>query len=239
MHRAAGLPKGRAQRMGSVKAEYLGEVVWMFKRLRFAFWLTGLLLVVGLGALGQEEKASPIGDITYLKYTYQMELGAEGLSETTTTVMTRMTDGRYEVVTTTQSISSPGEVHLRFGGASLQWLGLYAGGASTGRLDISQLNAFSDVVLEPHHTYTLPDGGLLQMGDTVTVAGIAGVEGVYTNRSVAGATITVVMATDLQVRALLPFPLRVSVEYAKTASDVTTSYSGTIVLVDYTTTVPQ
>ena len=173
----------------------------MFKEwLRFASWVTVLLLAGGLGALGQEEKASPIGDITYLKYTYTIAVGAEGLSETTTTEIVLRPDGQYEIVTTTRSISSPGEVHLGFAGVSLQWLGLYVGGTTTGRFDISQLNAFSDVALEPHHTYTLPDGGLLQMGDAVTIAGLSGVKGVFTNRSVAGATITVVMATDLQVR---------------------------------------
>lgn len=222
-----------------VKTGRLGEVIWVFKKwLGFALWVTVLLLAGGLGALSQEEKATPIGDVTYLKYTYRMDLGAEGLSETTTTEIVLRPDGQYEVVTTTRSISSPGEVHLGFAGVSLQWLGLYVGGDTTGRFDISQLNAFSGVALEPQHTYTLPDGGLLQMGDAVTIAGLSGVKGVFTNRSVAGATITVVIATDLQVRALLPFPLQVTIEYAETAAGVTTSYSGTIGLEDYTTTAP-
>lgn len=208
---------------------------WM----RFAVMLVtlfGALAVVGgFGQSTEGGKGDESAGPGYVRYAYQMESGASGLSELTTTEITPMSDGRYEVVTTIQAISDPSEVRIGFSGASLQWLGLYMSEGSTGRLDISQLSALSDKVLEPNKTYLLPDGALLQMGNRVVVAGLAGIEGVYTKPSAAGVTITVVLADDLRIRQLLPFPLRVSIEYAASVADVTHTYSGKIELVEYTT----
>jgi len=208
---------------------------------RFAIVLAILLGAIaadgGFGQSAQEARKTAFSG--YLKYTYRMNSGTAQLSETTTTEITPTLDGRYQVVTTTQAISDPDEVRLGFFGVSLQWLGLYMSEESKGRFDVSQLSALSDQVLDPHKTYLLPDGGLLQTADRVTVAGLSGVEGVYTKPSAVGVTITVVLADDLQVRQLLPFPLRVNVEYSEVAggdgSGVTRSYSGQIELVEYTT----
>jgi len=160
------------------------------------------------------------------------------MAETTTTEITPTDDGRYQVVTTTTELTSPDEIRLGFFGASLQWLGLYMSEDTSDQLDISQLDAFATMVLEPNKTYMLPDGGKLQTGDRVTVAGLPGIEAVYTQANVAGVTITVVLADDLFVRQFLPFPLRVQLEYSQPAGaapGIETVYiSGKIELVEYT-----
>jgi len=75
----------------------------------------------------------------------------------------------------------------------------------------------------------------------VMIAGLSGIEGVYTRADVAGVTIRVVLADDLFVRQFLPFPLRVQLQYSQPAdttgdgSTIQATYiSGTIELVEYT-----
>lgn len=178
----------------------------------------------------------------HLKFSYRTETGSAGMAETTTTEITPTGDGRYQVVTTTTQSSSKDEIRLSFFGISLKWLGLYRSNDTGGTLDITPLDAFATMVLEPHKTYMLPDGGKLQTGDRVTIAGLSGIEGVYTRADVTGVAITVVLADDLFVRQFLPFPLRVELQYTQPAdttsgegSPIQSTYvSGTIELVEYT-----
>jgi hypothetical protein len=194
-----------------------------------AVLLASLAAESGLGQTGGKIPP-PAG---YLRYTYQSLTGS--LSSTTTTEITPMADGRSQVVTTIQTISNPDEVRL--GAFGLQWLELYLGGDATGRFDISLLNALSEEVLVPQKTYVLPDGVKVQARDRVTVAGYSGVECVFTRPSVVGVTIIVVLADDLQLRQLLPFPLRMSITYVTSGSEEGGDkiYEGQIELIEYTT----
>jgi hypothetical protein len=205
-----------------------------------AVFIAVALLVVAGVAWGDEQSPVKAGGYPggHLRFAYRTETGSAGLSETTTTDITPTVDGRYQVVTTTTELTNPDEIRLGFFGISLKWLGLYMSEDTSDQLDISQLDAFATMVLEPHKTYMLPDGGKLQTGDRVTVAGLPGIEGVYTQANVAGVTITVVLADDLFVRQFLPFPLRVQLEYSQPADAdpgiVPVYVSGKIELVEYT-----
>lgn len=177
----------------------------------------------------------------HLRFSYRTETGSAGIAETTTTEITPTGDGRYQVVTTTEQSTASDEIRLGFFGVSFKWLGLYSSEDTNGTFDISPLDAFATMVLEPHKTYMLPDGGKLQTGDRVTIAGLSGIEGVYTRADVAGVTITVVLADDLFVRQFLPFPLRVQLQYTQPADTTgggtaiqSTYLSGTIELIEYT-----
>jgi len=203
------------------------------------FIAVALLLLAGV-AWGDAESPGKAGGYPggHLRFAYRTETGSAGMSETTTTEITPTDDGRYQVVTTTTELTTPDEIRLGFFGSSLQWLGVYMSEDTSDQLDISQLDAFATMPLEPNKTYMLPDGGKLQTGDRVTIAGISGIEGVYTQANVAGVTITVVLADDLFVRQFLPFPLRVQLEYSQSADAapgiVTVYISGKIELVEYT-----
>jgi hypothetical protein len=181
--------------------------------------------------------ASALGDYPggHLLYTYRMETGVGGLAETTTTEITPAGDGRYDVVTTTSAEAERELIPMGMTGFSMRWLG---------GIDLSGLNALSQQVLDPGRTYVTPDGGLLVTSDRVTVAGLSGVEGVYTQASAPNVKITVVLVDDLVVRHLLPLPLRVELEYSQSsgpsvglgegAAATGTYVSGKIELLEYT-----
>jgi hypothetical protein len=161
-----------------------------------------------------------------------METGVVGLAETTTTEITPAGDGRYNVVTTTRAEAEREQIPMGLAGFSMRWLG---------GIDLSGLNALSQQVLDPGRPYVTPDGGLLVTGGRVTVAGLPGVEGIYTQASAPNVRITVVLADDLVVRHLLPLPLRVEIEYSQSsdpglgegASATDTYVSGKIELLEY------
>jgi len=205
--------------------------------------LVGVLVFALAGVVTGEEEAPAKYGGEYLRFCYRTET-AGGLVETITTEITPMADGRYEVVTTTEQITEPDEIRLGFFGGSFRWLGLYLSEDSGERFDLSSLDALNAQALEPHKRYLLPDGGLLQTGERVTVAGLMGIEGVSTHADVQGATITVVLADDLELRRLLPFPLRVRLDYEdldeatgdEDPSLRTTYFSGSIELVELTRT---
>ncbi|MBU0595892.1 hypothetical protein KJ567_04325, partial [Candidatus Bipolaricaulota bacterium] len=135
---------------------------------------------------------------------------------------------------------NPDDIRLGFFGGASQWLGLQVGEGASALFDLSPLGALADQVLEPQKTYLLPDGGKLQTAERVMVAGLAGVEGLYTQADTPGAIIRVVLADDLYIRQFLPFPLRVQLEYEDTTSagseeegTLDRSFSGHIELVEY------
>jgi len=210
--------------------------------IHFAIY-TALAVVFLSGAVWADTK--PAGKTPYpgghLRFAYRTVTGSAGMAETTTTEITPTEDGRYQVVTTTKQSAASDEIRLGFFGTSLKWLGLYVSEDTSDKLDLSPLDAFATMVLEPHKTYMLPDGGKLQTGDRVTIAGLSGIECVYTRADVEGVTITVVLADDLFVRQFLPFPLRVQLQYTHPTTSPTddnpiqSSYvSGTIELIEYT-----
>jgi hypothetical protein len=144
-----------------------------------------------------------------------METSLVGLVETTTTEITIRADGRYDVVTTTRADAAREQILLGLGGFSMRWLGVNSGDASADTIDLSGLNALSQQALDPGRTYVLPDGGLLVTGDRAVVAGLSGVEATYTRANAPNVVVRVVLADDLTARHLLPFPLRVEVEYSQ------------------------
>lgn len=173
----------------------------------------------------------------YVCFTYRVTT-CEGLTESVTTWVIPLGEGRYRVVTRTELVTDAGDVRLGFFGGSLRSLGLYTtDGAGLG-VDLAWLGGVSELGLEPGKKYLLPDGGVLQMGDRVTVAGLSGIEGVFTHAANPAVRVTVVVADDPEVRDLLPLPLRLTIEYdySKLAgSDIAVRpQSGTIVLVAFT-----
>jgi hypothetical protein len=184
-----------------------------------AYAVLALLVLARVAPLGfpQQSPSQPKYPGGHLRYTYRMETGVAGLAETTTTEITPRGDGQHDVVTTTRTVAGGDQIRLGFAGFSLRWLGVYVSEDMADRIDLSALNALAQQVLEPGRRYLLPDGGLLETGDRVTVAGLSGVEGVYTRSSAPNVRVTVVLADDLTVRQLLPFPLRVQLEYSQSA----------------------
>jgi hypothetical protein len=188
--------------------------------------VVAFIILAGAVALGGDYPGG------HLLYTYRMETGVVGLAETTTTEITPAGDGRYDVVTTMHAEAEREQIPMGLAGFSMRWLG---------GIDLSGLNALSQQVLDPGRTYVTPDGGLLVTGDRVTVAGLSGVEGVYTQASAPNVRITVVLADDLVARHLLPLPLRVEIEYSQSsgpglgegASATDTYVSGRIELLEY------
>jgi len=161
-------------------------------------------------AAGEETQAKYDGE--YLRFVYRTETDG-GLAETITTEIVPGSDGQFRVVTTTEQVTGADQIRLGFFGGSFHWLGLYTGEQEGDRFDLSSLDALASQDLEPQKRYLLPDGGLLQTGDRVTVAGVPGIEGVFTHASAEGVTIAVVLADDRMLRQLLPFPLQVQVSY--------------------------
>lgn len=198
-----------------------------------------LPLIAAFAACG-DEGARAKYDGEYLRFVYRTET-AGGLAETITTEIVPTPDGQFRVVTTTEQITGSDEIRLGFFGGSLHWLGLYTGEQEGDRFDLSSLDALVDQELEPQKRYLLPDGGLLQTGDRVTIAGVPGIEGTFTHTSAEGVTITIVLADDRMLRQLLPFPLEVQVSYKEPADaeaeGVATVWDpGTIRLVAFTRT---
>ena len=202
--------------------------------------LVGIVLLLIAGTVWGEDEAPPklggavVGE--YLRFSYRTETDG-GLTETITTEITRLPDGRYQVVTTTEQETGADEIRLGFFGGSFRWLGLYMSDETGDRFDLSSLDALAEQALEPNMRYMLPDGGLLQTGDRVTVTGLSGIEGIFTQADAAGVTITVVLADDPELRRLLPFPLRVQIEYEEGDADFASIFfSGTVELVEFTRT---
>jgi len=203
-----------------------------------------LLLLAGAAAFAQtadqprERPAYPGG---YLKYTYRTSAGAFNLSELQTTEITPLANGQYQVTTTTTETANAQQIEPEMVGFSLNVLRLYRRGNMSGRVDISPLDNLSDQVLEPQKKYLLPDGGLFQTSERVTIAGLTGVKGVYTQADVPNVTVTIVLADDLLVRQLLPFPLSATMEYTQQAGTAVGEgmlppggrFSGTVELVEY------
>jgi hypothetical protein len=204
-----------------------------------------LLLAIGGAALAQTtteqppERAAYTGG--YLKYTYRTTAGAFNVSELTTTEIAPQANGQYQVTTTTTETTPLAQVHLGFMGMSLNVLRLYQRENTSGRVDISPLDNLATLVLEPQKKYLLPDGGLFQTSERVTIAGLSGVKGVYTQADVPNVTVTIVLADDLTIRQLLPFPLSATMEYTQAAGTAVGEgmlppggrFSGTIELVEY------
>jgi hypothetical protein len=162
--------------------------------------------------------------------------------------MTPLPDGRYEVVTTVSTTSSPDEVATSFFGSSLSWLGLsMSQDQGFGALDLSSLVSLGmgEEGIQINSNYILPQmAGFLTRGEVV-VAGVAGIEGTYLPSVASEAVITVVLAKDPWMRQFLPFPLSVRVEYPAGGSNTgggmvahAASYSGSIVLSEYVYTPP-
>jgi len=97
--------------------------------------------------------------------------------------------------------------------------------------------ALADEGVEPHQAYLLPDGGLLETGDEVTVAGVLGIEAVYTHVDAEDLNFRLVFPHDKEIRRALPFPLRVEIIYE--GADLETDdvraipFAGTIELVEF------
>jgi len=204
----------------------------------------GLLLLAGAAAFAQttdqprERAAYPGG---YLKYTYRTSAAAFSLSELQTTEITPLANGQYQVTTTTSETANAQQIRLGMIGFSLNVLRLYQRENTSGRVDLSPLDNLSNQVLEPQKKYLLPDGGLFQTSERVTIAGLTGVKGVYTQADVPNVTVTIVLADDLSLRELLPFPLSASMEYTQPAGTAVGEgmlppggrFSGTVELVEY------
>ena len=204
----------------------------MMKNATHRIWLAGLLLlllalIVSGSAFGTKDY---IGGTT--RFVYRTEIGSDGV-ELTTTKIQPLGEGRFGVQTITEVATSSDNIRPAFLGGAFKWLGVYVSQDTSQLLDLSPLGALGDQVLEPHKTYLLPDGGKLQTGERVTIAGLSGVEGDYTHASFPGAVIGVVLADDLYLRQFLPYPLRVELEYEEDETIIGRSFRGMIELVEY------
>jgi hypothetical protein len=169
-----------------------------------------LVVCVALSVAGQEAAKGIDG---YYKYTYRIEAGATNISLMTTEIE-QQSDGLFQVTTTVRETSDPDIVWRGgFFGSSLGALGLYMSEERSGLFDMSVLNGLSDVALEPGVKYALPDGCLFQAVERVTIAGLSGIRGIYTQSSLPKIQVALVLAEDLKVRMFLPFPLFVEILY--------------------------
>jgi len=168
------------------------------------------LFTVACTGIAETPTKAYLGGTT--RFAYRTETGASR-AEITTTEIEPLEDGGYRVTTTTEEFTNSDDVRLAFFGGVAQWLSSSMSEGADPLFDLSPLGALSSQVLEPDRTYILPDGNKLQTGDRVTIAGLSGVEAVYTQHDLSEATIHVVLADDLYIRQFLPFPLRVEVAY--------------------------
>lgn len=199
-----------------------------------------LLLVQGI-SLGEDVD-------TYMRYAYRTEM-ADGYVETITTEIVTTVAGEHRVTTTiVQTVEAAAELdEERDGrraeprvnplGTSFLWLMLSMGADSDPEFDLSGVYALADEGVEPHQAYLLPDGGLLETGDEVTVAGVLGIEAVYTHVDAEDLNFRLVFPHDKEIRRALPFPLRVEIIYE--GADLETDdvraipFAGTIELVEF------
>lgn len=194
----------------------------------------GLVLVMVAGvAIGNN-----VGG--FMRFTYRTE-AADGLVETIAIEIIPTAEGGYRVITTTEQHAGSDEIRISVFGASHTWLGLHTGDDRETSFSVAALNALADEGLEPHRQYLLPDGGMFRTGARVSIAGVPGIEGVYTHTGAENVTITVVIPDDPDLRHLLPFPLLVRVEHEEDESPGTEEpeaifFSGTIELVEFTRT---
>lgn len=198
------------------------------------------------GQAGAQEQRGLNG--ATVRYTYVFDTNVIlGRQETMTTTMTPLPDGRYEVVTTVSTTSSPDEVTISFFGSSLAWLGLSMSEDQGPRtLDLASLISLGmgGEGIQINSNYLLPQGaGLVTRGEVV-VAGVVGIEGTYLPPVASEAVITVVLAKDPWLRQFLPFPLSVEIAYPEGGSNTggmvaqVAAYSGRIVLSEYVYTPP-
>jgi len=165
------------------------------------------------------------------RFAYRTETGTARVAITTTEIMP-VAGGQYRVTTTTEELANSDDVRLAFFGGVTDWLSSYMSEGARPLFDLSPLGALSSQVLEPDSTYLLPDGDKLQTGARVTVAGLSGLEAVYTQRDLPEAVIEVVLADDLYIRQFLPFPLRIEVAYEEDGT-LGRRLAGHIELVEY------
>jgi len=178
----------------------------------------------------------------YTRFVYQTET-ASGRVERSTTEITPQEDGTYRVVTTTEGSVSQNDIRLSFFGTAAESLGLFMSEDSDSPFDLSPLGALASQSLEPGKTYLLTQGWSLQTTTRVSIADLAGIEGIFSHADTPQAIVHVVLAEDLYIRQFLPFPLRVTLEYQETTdadledtSGVTIVFSGQVELLEYSNT---
>ncbi|MBE0636773.1 hypothetical protein IH601_12310 [Candidatus Bipolaricaulota bacterium] len=199
--------------------------------------ILGAFLALMLGVVSGMAGSGYAGGHT--RFVYQTET-ASGRVEIATTEIIPQGDGVYRVVTTTEDVVQQNSIRLSFFGEAAQSLGLTMSEDGDSPFDLSPLGALSGQILEPDKTYLLSDGWSLKTSQRVTVAGLAGVEAVFSHADSPEAIVRVVLADDLYIRQFLPFPLRVELEYLEAArmdSEVTPTativFSGCVELVEY------
>lgn len=171
----------------------------------------GVLVGLGLAILSIATLGAPGKDPGgYVSFSYRT-VTREGLVEDVTTWIVPGEDGTYRVVTRTEMRVGADEIRIGFSGAAMRSLGLYSSQGSG--VDLAWLGGVGGLGIEPGKKYLLPDGGVLQTGERVTVVGLTGIEGVFTHTGDPAVKITVVIADDPELRDLLPFPLRITIEY--------------------------
>lgn len=220
---------GRPGRFSIYEEE--GLTIMVRRQIRFAFLVSLAVLSLGAVAWGKD----PGG---YVCFAYRTETEG-GLKEEIKVWIIPTKDGGYRVVTRTDQMTGSERVSVGFFGGSLSWLGLYSKDQDA-RVDLGWIDAVAALGLTTHSSYLLPDGGAFETGESVQVAGLAGIEGVFTHTGLKGVTATIVVAEDPEVRDLLPFPLRVTIRYPipkleQAGSGIQQAFfSGTIELVFFT-----
>jgi hypothetical protein len=174
----------------------------------------------------------------YYRFVYRTET-ASLRAEVTTTEIIPLGNGQYSVVTTTEDRVRQDDIRLSFFGDAAQSIGLYMDRDESSPFDLSPLGALADQELMTDWTYSLADGWSLRTGGRVTIAGLPGVEGIFTHADRPAAIVRVVLADDLYIRQFLPFPLCVELEYQEaTTTDpedprINRSFSGRVELMEY------
>jgi hypothetical protein len=154
----------------------------------------------------------------YLKYAYEIARQGSSNSSTTTTEITPLADGTYQVVATSNQVVPLAMVEAEFFGIRLPRLGIHVVENSSGTIDMSPLSNISSSVIEAGKNYILPDGGRFQAGDVGTIAGVQVVYGTYTHADYANVEIRLAFPVDLAIRALLPFPALMEFRYSSAAT---------------------
>jgi len=153
----------------------------------------------------------------YLKITYTVRREGVTLAATSSTEVIPQGDGTYRIINQSEEIVPEMRVQIGFYGIPLRGLGVYVAEDTVGVVDLSPLAAIEEEEIEPGRVYLLPDGGRFETGEAGTLAGVAVVFGTYTHADYANVKIEVAIASDLEIRNILPFLPLMELHYAPEA----------------------
>ncbi|MBN1857688.1 hypothetical protein JW848_00620 [Candidatus Bipolaricaulota bacterium] len=151
----------------------------------------------------------------YLKYTYSVASPASIEPSISTTEILPLGDGTYQTSASSTSFVTSDQVGLGLFGVSMFALGVRIPTVNSGgTVDLSPLDSLAEEVLAPNHVYLLPDGGNLKTLETGEVADVDVVYGIYTHADYDNVVIHLAIASDLDIRNLLPMFPYMDFEYS-------------------------